>query len=120
MRLLLKRSYPLFDCFNIQSMQNEVLIWVCNRNVNIGIVRIDKAVINLRQPVYPCCESPNLIMEERTLYCRKCKKPFGYRVQRHYLVKKIFFFLPLRRYFCDVCFRKRYVWVKAGSRHLQK
>jgi hypothetical protein len=49
---------------------------------------------------------------KKELVCRKCKQPYSYRVGRGWLVKTLLFFLPLRRYFCARCDRKRYVLSK--------
>lgn len=39
--------------------------------------------------------------------CRRCGTQM-YRVPRPVWAKKILFFLPLKRYFCDACLRKRW------------
>jgi len=44
------------------------------------------------------------------LRCTTCKQPYNYRVPRHLFVKKVLFFLPSQRYFCNRCFKTRYVW----------
>lgn len=44
--------------------------------------------------------------------CKKCKEKLDQRVPRGILVKKLFFWLPLKRYMCFKCNKKVYVWVK--------
>ncbi len=46
---------------------------------------------------------------KRLPMCPKCKAPLDDRVPRGAFVKTIFFFLPLKRYICYKCQRKRYV-----------
>lgn len=41
--------------------------------------------------------------------CPRCKSELDNRVPRGFLVKKFLFFLPLKRYICYKCQRKRYV-----------
>lgn len=41
--------------------------------------------------------------------CPRCKSELDNRVPRGFLVKKFLFFLPLKRYMCYKCQRKRYV-----------
>lgn len=42
--------------------------------------------------------------------CPKCKTELDNRVPRGFFVKHILFFLPLKRYVCYKCQRKRYVF----------
>jgi hypothetical protein len=46
---------------------------------------------------------------KRTPRCWKCKSTLDRRVPRSTLVKVFLFWLPLRRYFCYGCMKKRYV-----------
>jgi hypothetical protein len=46
-----------------------------------------------------------------SLRCTRCKQPYNYRVPRHAFVKKVLFFVPLQRHFCNRCFKKKYVWL---------
>ena len=41
--------------------------------------------------------------------CPKCKNQLDDRVPRGYLVKTLLFFLPIKRYMCYRCQRKRYI-----------
>lgn len=41
--------------------------------------------------------------------CWKCKSALDYRVPRGMLVKMFLFWMPLRRYFCYGCAKKRYI-----------
>lgn len=41
--------------------------------------------------------------------CGKCNKRMDNRITRGALVKTLLFWLPLRRYKCNSCGRKRYV-----------
>ncbi len=41
--------------------------------------------------------------------CPRCKSELDNRVPRGFLVKNLLFFLPLKRYMCYRCQRKRYV-----------
>jgi hypothetical protein len=41
--------------------------------------------------------------------CTKCKKPLYERVSRGNFVKTFLFWLPIKRYRCFICNRKRYV-----------
>jgi transposase-like protein len=41
--------------------------------------------------------------------CPKCKKRMDIRVTRAILVKMLLFWLPIRRYKCSNCSRKRYI-----------
>jgi transposase-like protein len=41
--------------------------------------------------------------------CPKCKKKMDSRVARGTLVKMVLFWLPIRRYKCSSCNRKRYI-----------
>jgi hypothetical protein len=41
--------------------------------------------------------------------CPKCKTELDARVPRGFIAKNILFFLPLKRYVCYRCQRKRYV-----------
>lgn len=56
-------------------------------------------------------------MAEQAVCCPKCKKPFSFRVPRGSVVKSFLFFLPLRRYFCNSCFKKKYVWYSGSERY---
>jgi hypothetical protein len=42
--------------------------------------------------------------------CVKCKTPLDGRVPRGSFVKKFLFWLPIKRYVCFTCNRKRYVF----------
>jgi hypothetical protein len=45
--------------------------------------------------------------------CPKCKLGIlEDRVPRSYFVKKVLWFLPLKRYICYRCFRKSYIWYR--------
>jgi hypothetical protein len=41
--------------------------------------------------------------------CPKCKTQLDDRVPRGFFVKNLFFFIPLKRYICYRCQRKRYI-----------
>jgi transposase-like protein len=41
--------------------------------------------------------------------CPRCKTELDSRVPRSFFVKTVLFFLPLKRYICYRCQRKRYV-----------
>jgi transposase-like protein len=41
--------------------------------------------------------------------CPRCKSELDSRVPRGFFVKKMLFFLPLKRYICYKCQRKRYI-----------
>jgi ribosomal protein L37AE/L43A len=41
--------------------------------------------------------------------CPKCKSEVDSRISRGFFVKNLLFFLPLKRYVCYRCQRKRYV-----------
>lgn len=41
--------------------------------------------------------------------CPKCKNQLDNRIPRGFFVKTVLFFLPLKRYVCYRCQRKRYV-----------
>jgi len=41
--------------------------------------------------------------------CPRCKSELDTRIPRGFFVKKILFFLPIKRYMCYKCQRKRYV-----------
>lgn len=41
--------------------------------------------------------------------CWKCKSSLDYRVPRGMMVKMLLFWVPLRRYYCYGCAKKRYV-----------
>jgi transposase-like protein len=41
--------------------------------------------------------------------CPRCKAELDSRVPRGFFVKKFLFFLPLKRYICYRCQRKRYI-----------
>lgn len=43
------------------------------------------------------------------VYCRRCGKSDVYRIHRNWLVKKLNFLLPLRRYICYSCLHKFYI-----------
>jgi hypothetical protein len=43
--------------------------------------------------------------------CPKCKTELDNRVPRGFFVKHLLFFLPMKRYICYKCQRKRYVLV---------
>ena len=45
-------------------------------------------------------------------YCRKCNSPFHYSIPRGWLLKGLFGFLPIRKYFCARCLETRYTWGK--------
>jgi ribosomal protein L37AE/L43A len=54
--------------------------------------------------------SENPKTEQRQLpVCPKCKSELDNRVPRSFFVKNLLFFLPLKRYMCYKCQRKRYV-----------
>ncbi len=46
---------------------------------------------------------------KRAPQCWRCKSTLDHRVARGMLVRIFFFWLPMRRYFCYNCVRKRYV-----------
>jgi len=46
---------------------------------------------------------------KKTAVCPKCKSELDNRVPRGFFVKKVLFFLPLKRYMCYKCQRKRYI-----------
>jgi hypothetical protein len=41
--------------------------------------------------------------------CRVCKQILDTRLKRNFLLKTLFFWLPVRVYFCTKCATKRYV-----------
>ncbi|HAL82692.1 MAG TPA: hypothetical protein DCO83_11015 [Mucilaginibacter sp.] len=49
---------------------------------------------------------------ERILYCPKCGASFHFRLHRPWLLKKLSFLFPVRKYFCAKCKRSSYVFVK--------
>jgi hypothetical protein len=54
-----------------------------------------------------------VIMEKKK--CRKCGVGrLDTRTKRGFLVKVLLFWLPIKRYRCDTCFKKSYV-LKSGS-----
>lgn len=44
-----------------------------------------------------------------THYCPSCNSQLHHRVSRSWLVKNLFFFVSLKRYRCDKCFKSVYV-----------
>lgn len=42
--------------------------------------------------------------------CPKCKVELGYRVRRGFILKNLFSWLPVKRYYCFKCQQKHYVW----------
>lgn len=46
---------------------------------------------------------------KKTPVCPRCKVELDGRVPRGFLVKHLLFFLPLKRYICYRCQRKRYI-----------
>ncbi|MDN5287567.1 MAG: hypothetical protein JWR38_3841 [Mucilaginibacter sp.] len=42
--------------------------------------------------------------------CPRCKTELDNRVPRGFFVKNMLFFLPLKRYLCYKCQRKRYIF----------
>lgn len=44
--------------------------------------------------------------------CKKCKQGLHLRIPRGVLIKTFLFWLPMKKYFCTNCLRKRYVIVK--------
>jgi ribosomal protein L37AE/L43A len=54
--------------------------------------------------------SENLKAEQKKLpTCPKCKSELDNRVPRSFVVKNLLFFLPIKRYICYKCQRKRYI-----------
>ncbi|WP_089786585.1 hypothetical protein [Chitinophaga sp. YR573] len=52
----------------------------------------------------------------KAILCPKCKQAnLEDRVPRGMFIKKLLWFLPLRRYICYRCCRKSYIWYKAGK-----
>jgi ribosomal protein L37AE/L43A len=51
----------------------------------------------------------DLTAQRKYPLCPKCKTELDNRISRGFLVKKFLFFLPLKRYICYKCQRKRYV-----------
>jgi len=63
-----------------------------------------------------------IIMERKK--CRKCKRgKLDTRAKRGVFVKTFLFWLPIKRYRCDTCYKKSYVFgsasVPAKQTHLQ-
>jgi hypothetical protein len=58
--------------------------------------------------------SPNNKTNERSYValCSKCKNSLEDRVHRGFFVKKLLFWLPIRKYMCYKCKRGQYVWIK--------
>ena len=50
-------------------------------------------------------------IEKKTYQCPKCKSKLEFRVRRSFFVKNFLFWLRLKRYSCNQCKRKVYVWV---------
>lgn len=50
-----------------------------------------------------------------TRLCSDCKSPLQQRVPRSYMVKKLLFWLPIKRYRCGKCFKSVYVISKQSK-----
>ena len=60
--------------------------------------------------VSPVNSTASIVSQGKKLpLCPKCKTQFDDRVPRSYFVKTLLFFLPLKRYICYRCQRKRYI-----------
>jgi len=60
--------------------------------------------------VVPAHTSEPIIAQYKKMpVCPQCKTQFDSRVPRSVFVKNILFFLPLKRYMCYKCQRKRYL-----------
>lgn len=46
----------------------------------------------------------------KALICPRCKNEVDTRIHRGFIVKTLFFWLPLKRYICYGCRRKTYKW----------
>ncbi|SDE28805.1 hypothetical protein SAMN05216464_105106 [Mucilaginibacter pineti] len=55
-------------------------------------------------------EEDHKATQRRYPLCPKCKTELDNRISRGFLVKNVLFFLPLKRYICYKCQRKRYVF----------
>lgn len=49
------------------------------------------------------------IKSPKSYHCPKCDTLTDYRVHRSLVVKKLLFFMPLKRYWCPRCFNRFYV-----------
>ncbi len=54
-------------------------------------------------------DGPKAIVRKKAK-CPSCKAELDDRVPRGFVAKKLLFFLPLKRYVCYRCQRKRYVF----------
>ncbi|MBV8389292.1 MAG: hypothetical protein JO080_05785 [Mucilaginibacter sp.] len=44
-----------------------------------------------------------------TSVCRRCHQPLDTRISRGFILKTLFFWLPVKVYFCQKCLAKRYI-----------
>ncbi len=49
------------------------------------------------------------IVQKKLPLCPKCKTELDNRVSRGFFVRHLLFFLPIKRYVCYRCQRKRYI-----------
>jgi hypothetical protein len=47
-------------------------------------------------------------MSKPFLYCPKCNRPFHYRLQTPFLLRTLFFYIPIQSFFCAKCVTSRY------------
>ena len=51
-------------------------------------------------------------MEDKmTLKCDKCHKTYHFPIERNWALRNLFFFLPIKPYFCSGCNQVHYVWM---------
>ena len=57
----------------------------------------------------PSAAELQINMAKPALKCYKCAGPYHYRIKRSWFLKYIFFFLPIKIYFCGRCVKNRYI-----------
>jgi hypothetical protein len=58
----------------------------------------------------------NKVALAKDIPCPKCKLGIlEDRVPRSYFVKRLLWFLPLKRYICYRCFKKSHIWYRPGK-----
>jgi hypothetical protein len=54
-------------------------------------------------------EDRTIATAKPSLRCYRCHTVYHYRIKRHWFVKYVLFFLPVKIYFCGHCVKERYI-----------
>jgi len=63
--------------------------------------------------LYIMTEDQNISETPRKVYyCSKCGTPFHFKMRRNWFIKRVLFFLPIKKYFCARCKKSSYIFAR--------